>query len=162
MRTALLLGVLLAGLPACVTQLKSTQYWPPSVRILDWMAGRWVMATPDGTVEEAWLPPDGGTMYGVGRTVSAGRTRFFEYLAIEPRENEKGPTLAYVARPRGEAPVEFLLTEWLPGRIVFANPQHDFPKRIIYEQRDDGLHARVDDGTDGGEGEDFDYVRADD
>lgn len=134
----------------------------PTAASLGWLAGRWVMTTPDGEVEEAWLPPAAGTLYGVGRTISGGTTRFFEFLAVEPRDGASAPTLAYVARPRGAAPTEFLLVEIAPGRVVFANPAHDFPKRISYESRGaDRLHARVDDGTDDGEGEDFDYVRGD-
>jgi hypothetical protein len=44
--------------------------------------------------------------------------------------------------------------------VVFVNPEHDFPKRIAYELRGDGLlRVRVDDGADGGEGEDFAYRR---
>jgi hypothetical protein len=132
----------------------------PTAADLAWLAGRWVMATPDGRVEEAWLPPDGGTLYGVGRTVSGGATRFFEFLAIEPRGSGPGATLAYVARPRGAAPTEFLLVQWDKDRFVFVNAGHDFPKRIVYERRaPDRLHARVDDGTDEGEGEDYEYRR---
>jgi hypothetical protein len=118
------------------------------------------MSTADGHVEEAWLPAAGGTLYGVGRTISGGVTRFFEFLAIEPRGSGPGLTLAYVARPRGGAATEFLLVEWERDRAVFLNATHDFPKRVIYERRGpDRLHARVDDGTDSGEGEDFEYRR---
>ena len=132
----------------------------PTADDFAWLAGRWVMSTPDGQVEEAWLPAAGGTLYGVGRTISAGATRFFEFLAIEPRGSGPGTTLAYVARPRGEQPTEFLLVEWDKDRAVFVNAGHDFPKRVIYERRaPDRLHARVDDGTDAGEGEDFEYRR---
>ena len=132
----------------------------PAADDFAWLAGRWVMSTPDGQVEEAWLPAAGGTLYGVGRTISGGSTRFFEFLAIEPRGSGPGTTLAYVARPRGAEPTEFLLVEWDKDRAVFVNTAHDFPKRVIYERRaPDRLHARVDDGTDAGEGEDFEYRR---
>ena len=152
---ALLLGVL-AG---CAATEQARPTGPPAAEELGWLAGHWVMATPDGRVEELWLPPAGGTLYGVGRTCSGDATRFFEFLAIEPRDGANGPTLAYVARPRGGAPTEFLLVDLGEDRVVFANPQHDFPKRIIYERRRDELHARVDDGTDDGEGEDYEYTR---
>ena len=159
--TLLLLGVL-AG---CAVDDSESRAAPPVAADLAWLAGHWVMDTPDGRVEELWLPPAGGTLYGVGRTLSAGTTRFFEFLAIEPRDGEHGRTLAYVARPRGEQPTEFLLTQLTAERVVFANPQHDRPKRIIYERRGDEqhaeLHARVDDGTDDGEGEDYEYRRVD-
>jgi len=151
-RAGLLLAVLL---PACATIDRHPANGADS---LAWLAGHWVMATPGGRVEELWLPPDGGTLYGVGRTISGGQTQFFEFLAIEPREGATGATLAFVARPRGKEPTEFLRVENRPGRVVFANPEHDFPKRILYERRGDTLHARVDDGTDEGTGEDFDYA----
>jgi hypothetical protein len=162
---ALLLGVL----ASCAAPLQPEA--PRRVADeLAWLAGHWVMSTTAGRVEELWLPPAGGTLYGVGRTLSdpecVGRrasyrtTRFFEFLAIEPREGTGVATLAYVARPEGRAPTEFLLVELSDGRAVFANPQHDFPKRIRYERRGDELHARVDDGTDDGQGEDFVYRRA--
>lgn len=131
---------------------------PPGAEGLAWLAGRWLMATPNGQVEELWLPPAGGSLYGVGRTVSDGVTRFFEFLAIVTREDG---SLAFVARPRGGAPVEFPLVERSARHVVFANPGHDFPRRILYELLPDGrLHARVDDGRDLGEGEDFSYSPA--
>jgi len=130
----------------------------PTAASLDWLEGRWVLTTEDGRIEESWLPPAGGTLYGVGRTISGGETRFYEFLAIEPRDGPQGPTLAYVARPRGGTPTEFLLVEIATDRVVFTNPQHDFPKRISYQRTGDELHARVDDGTDFGEGEDFVYT----
>ncbi|MND00816.1 hypothetical protein D3C83_195580 [compost metagenome] len=38
-----------------------------------------------------------------------------------------------------------------PGRIVFENPTHDFPQRVIYQGRDDdGLLGRIE-GESGGE-----------
>ena len=131
---------------------------PPTAASLDWLEGRWVLTTEDGRIEESWLPPAGGTLYGVGRTISGGETRFYEFLAIEPRDGPQGPTLAYVARPRGGTPTEFLLVEIATDRVVFTNPQHDFPKRISYQRSGNELHARVDDGTDFGEGEDFVYT----
>ena len=151
---ALLLLAACAGPPAGAP--------PPVAASLAWLSGHWVMPVPGGHVEEQWLPPAGGTLYGTGRSVAGEATRFFEFLAIEPRAGATGLTLAYVARPAGRPPTEFLLVEIGPRRVVFANPEHDFPRRIAYELRADGtLHARVDDGTDGGEGEDFTYWRVD-
>lgn len=134
---------------------------PPVAGSLAWFAGHWSMERPGGRFEELWLAPSGGTLYGVSRGVSEGETVFFEFLAVEPREGADGPTLVYVARPRGGAPVDFLLVELGPRHATFANPANDFPRRIRYELRADGvLHARIDDGTDAGTGEDFLLRRA--
>jgi hypothetical protein len=161
MRTAAgLPALLLAALTACTAPAADAPAGKPQlVDSIGWLSGHWVMATSGGSVEELWLPAAGGTLYGVGRTLSGDTTRFFEFLAIEPREGPDGPTLAYVARPRGGEPTEFLMVELSQWRVVFANPQHDFPRRVMYEHRGHELHARVDDGTDGGEGEDFEYRR---
>lgn len=147
-------------LAACAGPAGAPAGPPPVADSLDWLAGHWVMPVPGGQVEELWLAPAGGTLYGVGRSVAGEDTRFFEFLAVEPRDGATGPTLAYVARPAGRPPTEFLLAEIGRRRAVFVNPEHDFPKRIAYELRGDGtLHVRVDDGADGGEGEDFTYRR---
>ena len=155
-----LAALALALLASCAAPGPAATSLAPTADELSWLAGHWVMVTPGGQVEELWLPPAGGALYGVGRTIADDATRFFEFLAIEPRHGPDGPTLAYVARPAGREPTEFLLVELIPGRVVFSNPGHDFPKRVSYERRGaDGLHARVDDGTDEGQGEDFDYRR---
>jgi hypothetical protein len=44
----------------------------------------------------------------------------------------------------GRPPTPFKLVESGERRAVFANPQHDFPKRILYWLAKDGaLHARI-------------------
>ena len=64
----------------------------------------------------------------------------FEFLRIETA----GPSLVYVAQPGGRPPTRFPLAETGARRAVFANPQHDFPQRILYWLDDAGaLHARI-------------------
>jgi hypothetical protein len=65
----------------------------------------------------------------------------FEFMRIEktPREG-----LVYVASPGGAAPTRFKMIEMGPRRVVFADPGHDFPQRILYWLDDRGaLHARI-------------------
>jgi hypothetical protein len=43
------------------------------------------------------------------------------------------------------------LTACPAGRLVFENPGHDFPKRIVYSmQPDDSINVEVSDGRDQG------------
>jgi hypothetical protein len=55
-----------------------------------------------------------------------------------------------VAHPKARCPgTDFKLTRASATEVVFENPQHDFPKRIIYRKgADDSLTASID----GGEG----------
>lgn len=50
---------------------------------------------------------------------------------------------AYVAQPRGAPPTVFVLAGSGPGLAVFANPDNDFPTRIVYERDGDRLNARI-------------------
>ncbi len=80
------------------------------------------------------------------RDVRAGRPVAFEFLRIELAPGET----AYVAQPQGRPPVRFALRAHGPRFALFANPAHDFPKRIRYERVDeDTLAASVDAGADG-------------
>lgn len=45
---------------------------------------------------------------------------------------ERDSGLVYVAQPNGSKPTEFVHTELTPTRAVFANPRHNYPKRIVY------------------------------
>jgi hypothetical protein len=85
-------------------------------------------------------------MMGMSRTVAGDMTVEFEYLRIEQR----GDGLYYVAHPKARCPgTDFKLTRASATEAVFENPQHDFPKRIIYRKgADDSLTASID----GGEG----------
>lgn len=115
----------------------------PSVNDLAWMSGHW----SSGDVEEIWLAPKGELMLGMSRTVRASGKTAFEFIRIAKTDDG----IAYIAQPGGRPPTAFKLVEAKPFRVVFANPGHDFPKRIVYELRDGKLCARVDDGKDGDE-----------
>lgn len=115
----------------------------PTVADLGWISGHW----SEGGVEEVWLAPKGDLMLGMSRTVRANGKTAFEFIRIAKTEDG----ISYIAQPGGKPPTSFKLIESKPGRAVFANPQHDFPKRIVYELRDGKLCARVDDGKDGDE-----------
>lgn len=121
---------------------------------LNWLAGHWCSASGDRTIEEHWLAERGGLMLGVNRTVTRGKASF-EFLRIEI-----GPDGArYIAQPGGAPPTTFTLVSATSNSAIFANPQHDFPKRVQYRRDGETLSARVDDGTDGGASEEFRWRR---
>jgi hypothetical protein len=132
--TVLVLLAQLAGGPQAPQE-------PGSVETLAWMAGTWEGRDKEGLeMEEVWLAPKGGTMLGLHRDVAKGKTVSFEFLRIAV-ENDG---VVYWASPRGRAATPFKLAENDARRVVFANPGHDFPKRILYWIDAAGsLHARV-------------------
>ena len=119
----------------------------PALADLAWITGSW-QTEPGGRrqIEEHWTGAAGATMMGMSRTVAGEKTVEFEYLRIEQRADG----IYYVAHPKARCPgTDFKLTRASANEAVFENPQHDFPKRIIYRKgAGDSLTASVD----GGEG----------
>jgi hypothetical protein len=119
-----------------------------SISELSWISGDW-QTGPGGRaqVEEHWTAVAGASMMGMSRTVVGEKTAEFEYLRIEQRPDGN---IYYVAHPKARCPgTDFKLTRASASEAVFENPEHDFPKRIIYRKTaDDALTASID----GGEG----------
>lgn len=116
----------------------------PTLADLAWISGDWQTA-PGGRrqIEEHWTAVAGGSMMGVSRTIAGDKTVEFEYLRIEQRADG----IYYVAHPKARCPgTDFKLTSASATEAVFENPQHDFPKRIIYRKTDSGLTASIDAG----------------
>lgn len=111
-----------------------------AVADLGWMAGCWKMTTGTRAVTEYWLPPHGGTMIGVSRTISGGRTVEYEFLLL--RVGQKG--VEYVAKPSGQPEAVFTSTKVSATEAVFENPAHDFPTRITYRKAESGIVASID------------------
>lgn len=127
---------LLAAAAASHGQIRST-----TANDLGWLAGCWETSTKTATISEQWMKPAGGSLIGMSRTVRDGKTVAWEFIRIAAVDG----VLSYIARPhQNKEETVFKLTESSAMRVVFANPAHDFPQRVIY--RKDGaskVHARV-------------------
>jgi hypothetical protein len=87
------------------------------------------------------MSPAGGTLLGMSRTVAKGRTVAHEFMQI--REVEPGQ-LAFIASPSGQAQAMFRVKSLGEREVVFENPTHDFPQRVIYRLDEAGvLRARI-------------------
>lgn len=142
-----------------VTVIALAQEAPSKARIeaLDWIAGCWTLASGQTTIEEQWMRPSGGTMLGMSRTVRGGKTTEYEFLQI--REGANG--LEYVARPSGQPEATFTIKTIEPGNVVFENPAHDFPQRVMYRKTGDATATARIEGTRNGQlrGVDFPFHR---
>ncbi len=112
---------------------------------LGWLAGNWISCSAQSVVEERWLGPAEGVLVGANLTTGE-RGASFDFFRVAPDEAGRW---AYHAQPGGRPPVVFLITTQQPGRVVFENPSHDFPQRVLYWREGAQLHARIE-GTIGG------------
>ena len=105
-----------------------------SVDAMAWLAGCWRGHFGEAGTVEQWLPPAGGTMLGMSRTVRQGRTVEFEFLQLRPLQDG---ALALMPQPAGKPATVFRLLSSGPREAVFENPAHDFPQRIAYARPED-------------------------
>lgn len=114
---------------------------------LGWLAGHWCGLRGDTFNEETWMAPRGDLLLGMHRDTRAGRVVGFEFMRIAWQDGR----WVLLAQPGGGDVVAFPAEAVAGDRIVFANRDHDFPKRVIYARLDAGtLEARIDDGRDDG------------
>ncbi len=111
----------------------------PSIKDVAWISGCWDLTRNARHVTETWTPAEGGTMMGVSRTVNNGKTTEWEFLII--REGAAG--LEYVAKPSRQPEATFTATRVSATEVVFENPAHDFPKKIVYKRDGDSLVASI-------------------
>jgi hypothetical protein len=117
------------------------------VESLAWLEGSWYGVDEGAGTEEHWTSPAGGGMVGMHKRLRGETMSGFEFLRIA-RLDEGG--IGYIASPDGAAATVFRLKELGERRVVFENPEHDFPQRVLYWLEDDGtLHARVEGVSDG-------------
>ena len=113
--------------------------WPcqagaQNTAVLGWLTGCWATPGAEAGSGETWTAPGGGTLFGVSRTVKGGRTVAWEFMQI--RDEADGTY--FIAKPSGQSEARFKALSVTGTRVVFENPAHDFPQRVIYERRADG------------------------
>jgi hypothetical protein len=125
-----------------------------SVADFEWLSGCWASDSGEAGSGEVWTRPAGGTLFGLSRTIKNGKTVAHEFMQI--REVEPGQ-LAFIARPSGQAEATFKLLRSTKNELVFENPTHDFPQRVIYRlESAQRLMGRVE-GKSNGREQAFDY-----
>ena len=130
---------------------RAEQASKPTLDSLAWLAGSWVGTVRGVEMEEHWTAARGGSMIGMHRDVGKSRTLGFEFLRIE----QQGDQIVYLSMPNGRsAATPFPLKEGPGTRVVFENPAHDFPQRIVYWKDGNVLRARIEGTMNGKPGSD--------
>jgi hypothetical protein len=110
---------------------------------LGWLVGAWETAARGSVkrwTEERWGPPRAGVMLGTSISGRADRMSEYEFFRLAP--DEQG-ILTYWASPNGRSPVPFRMVALEEGKVVFENPAHDYPTRIVYQRTTDGMTATI-------------------
>jgi hypothetical protein len=128
-----------------------------AIEELDWIVGTWKRESRRGEIYESWKRLSDRTVEGDSWIVSStdGTEHPLESLLLVEMAGE----LFYIPKvAENEYPVPFRRTSMESGRVVFENPTHDFPQRIIYQRiGDDGLKVTIEGPVDGGESRQVDF-----
>ena len=126
---------LIAGCTLALGSAATAADAPPA-----WLAGCWQGEADTAAAQafEVWSAPRADRMLGMSQTLRSGGS-MFEFMRID--RGERG--LRFVAQPGGRPPTEFAAQRVEAQRILFANPQNDFPKYIDYRRDGDRLEARL-------------------
>ncbi|HEX2210108.1 MAG TPA: DUF6265 family protein [Longimicrobium sp.] len=138
------------ALVAAVTPSAARAQEADPVSRLAFMAGCWRGdAGVDRTIEETWTAADSDVMLATTRYLddNTGRTRGWEFSRVVA--DSAGITL--FPAPLGREQGRFRMApSSSAGEARFEDPEHDYPKRIIYRRMNDHTLAVQ---LDGGEGD---------
>jgi hypothetical protein len=80
-------------------------------------------------------------MLGMSRTVRRGRMVTHEFMQIR---EAAGGGIEFHAQPAGRPPATFAAIRVSDTEVMFENPAHDFPQRVVYTADGPGkLLARI-------------------
>ena len=117
----------------------------PTLDAFAWLAGHWRLEAGVRKVDEQWMSPAGGLMMGMARAIEGDKVAEYEFTLLRQEPNGD---IFYIANPSKQREAMFKLTSLANGEAVFENPDHDFPKKIIYAQRADGSLLAAIEGPD--------------
>lgn len=122
---------LLALLAVVVSCQKKDAAEKDKIKIADWLIGNWENTSPDGVLTENWQKLNDSTFSAASYLIKGKDTIHFESVVLA----QKGETLTYLATVKGQndnKPVAFTSTNETENKLIFENPQHDYPQKITY------------------------------
>lgn len=120
-----------------------------SLEDLSTFVGTWRLDEEGRNYTETWVL-DGDRLDGSAVELVGTDTVFYEEMTVFERGEDGWVLGVTVADQNNSSTVFFRLLEFRKDYFQFENPNHDFPKRIIYEMKgSDRMEARVDGGEEG-------------
>lgn len=110
------------------------------LQAVSWLQGCWLAGDEVSGVEERWMPPRGGLMMAMSRSMRDGSATGFEFVLLREVDGE----LVLTAHPSGQTPADFTASAATGDLLRVENADHDFPRVIEYLRASaDSVIARV-------------------
>jgi hypothetical protein len=137
--------VLLAGFVTLIQMEVATAQSCNDLSQMDWLLGNWTSENSTQVITEAWEQTSNLTFEGTGITITKASNKVDqEWLRLLVMKDQ----VFYLAKvDHNSLPTPFQLTSCADKTLTFRNPQHDFPKKIVYQQlSEERLKVTVSDG----------------
>jgi len=110
----------------------------------NWFLGEWGNTSTEGELTERWKKTNDSVFSGESYFVTKGKdTVFAELIKLEEADGKVAYIVTVPNQNNGEA-VRFEMTSISDSHIVFENPHHDFPNKIVYNKvGNDSLVAEI-------------------
>lgn len=146
MRTALWLG-LIVFLITCTSSKTGNEHEvadeTKGIELARWIVGSWRNETSDATIYETWKVVNDSMFSGESYSIRHGDTVSSEVIKLVQR-NDRLIYVPTVAGQNSGRAVEFISTSITGEKMVFENPDHDFPTMIRYERMsEDSILAEI-------------------
>lgn len=100
----------------------------------NWFLGEWGNKSAEGELTERWNKENDSVYHGESYFVVGGKdTVFAEHIRLEDT-NGKLTYIVTIPGQNTEQPVRFEMTSASDSQIVFENPKHDYPNKIVYNK----------------------------
>lgn len=96
-----------------------------------WLIGTWVTPIPEGPLYETWRAVSPEELAGRSYLVTASDTVTFESIRMVETKG-KLYYIPTVQDQNNNQPVQFEATHVYEDELIFENPTHDFPQKIVY------------------------------
>ncbi len=116
---------------SCGNSSKSTSEQTSPIASTNWLLGHWQNVSAHGTYIETWSQLNDSVYTAESYYIMENDTPSMETIRLE----QHGTDLFYIPTvddQNNNQPVTFKLTKTSDKQLVFENPEHDFPKSIVY------------------------------
>ena len=128
MKNAILILILALTFTSCLKSKEASK-----IVVADWLLGNWENKSDEGDLLETWKKVNDSLYDGESYFIKGKDTLHFEKIQMK----QKGEALYYIATIKGQnndKPVTFKHNDTIEKQLVFENPKHDYPQRIVYSQ----------------------------
>lgn len=98
----------------------------------NWFIGEWHNTSKFGNFTEKWEKLSDSTMTGESFIIKGSDTVFRENILLEQRNDSLFYNVILVSEQKQEESTSFYLTKSSEKELVFENPSHNFPNKIVY------------------------------